>query len=102
MDEMVLAGILLIASALPGLAIGLMLLTGKWDPVSIRAAKDPARARATTARLLLVVDALLVLLGIALMAAPREHGELLAVAGVGLVILAATVFGIAAVKGNKA
>lgn len=102
MDEMVLAGILLIASALPGIAIGLMLLTGKWDPVSIRAAKDPARARATTARLLLVVDALLVLLGIALMVTPREHGLLLTVVGVGLVTLVTTVLAIAAVKANKA
>lgn len=102
MDEMVLAGILVIASALPGIAIGLMLLTGKWDPVSIRAAKDPARARTATARLLLGVDALLVLLGIALMVTPREHGLLLTVAGVGLVTLVTTVLAIAAVKANKA
>ena len=51
MNDMVLAGILVIASALPGIAIGLMLLTGKWDPASIRAAKDPARARVAPARL---------------------------------------------------
>ncbi|ODS61651.1 MAG: hypothetical protein ABS41_12375 [Arenimonas sp. SCN 70-307] len=102
MDEMVLAGILLIVTALPGIAIGLMLLTGKWDPVSIRAAKDPARARLTTARLLLAVDALLVLLGIALMVTPREHGLLLTVVGVGLITLVTTVLGVAAVKANKA
>ncbi|MDY0022798.1 hypothetical protein [Arenimonas caeni] len=102
MDEMVLAGILVIASALPGLAIGLMLLTGKWDPVSVRAAKDPARARVATARLLLAVDALLVLLGIALMVTPREHALLLTVVGVGLITLVTTVLAALAVKANKA
>ena len=102
MDEMVLAGILVIFSALPGIAIGLMLLTGKWDPVSIRSAKDPARARAATARLLLAVDALLVLLGIALMVIPREHALLLTVVGVGLITLVTTVLAAAAVKANKA
>ncbi|WP_162782102.1 hypothetical protein [Arenimonas caeni] len=102
MDEMVLAGILVIASALPGLAIGLMLATGKWDPVSVRAAKDPARARVATARLLLAVDALLVLLGIALMVTPREHALLLTVVGVGLITLVTTVLAALAVKANKA
>ena len=102
MDEMMLAGIMVIASALPGLVIGLMLLTGKWDPVSIKAARDPARARAATARMLLVIDALLVLLGLALMFSPREHATVLAVAGVGAVTLAATVLAIAAVRANKA
>lgn len=102
MDEMVLAGMLVIASALPGLAIGLMLLTGKWDPASIKAARDPARARAATARLLLAIDALLVLLGLALVLAPREHGLLLTVGGVGLITLVTTVLAIAAVKANKA
>lgn len=102
MNDMMLAGILVIATALPGIAIGLMLLTGKWDPASIRAAKDPDRARVATARLLLAVDALLVLLGIALMVTPREHGLLLTVVGVGLITLVTTVLAIPAVKANKA
>jgi|GEM_PF-4980975 len=102
MNDMMLAGILVIFSALPGIAIGLMLLTGKWDPVSIRSAKDPARARTATARLLLVVDALLVALGVALMVTPREHGLLLTVVGVGLVTLVTTVMAISTVKASKA
>lgn len=102
MNEMVLAGILLIITALPGIAIGLMLLTGKWDPVSIRSAKDPARARTATARLLLVVDALLVALGIALVVSPREYGLLLTVVGVGLVTLVTTVMAVSTVKATRA
>ncbi|HBD19270.1 MAG TPA: hypothetical protein DC063_03705 [Arenimonas sp.] len=102
MDEMMLAGIVVIASALPGLVIGLMLLTGKWDPVSIKAARDPSRARAATARLLLVIDALLLVLGVALLFCPREHATALAVGGVGAVTLAATLLAIAAVKASKA
>lgn len=102
MDEMMLAGIVVIASALPGLAIGLMLLTGKWDPASIKAARNPARARTATARMLLVIDALLLLLGVTLLFFPREHATLLAVGGVGVVTLAATVLSIDVVRANKA
>lgn len=102
MDEMVLAGLLVIFSALPGLAIGLLLLLGKWQPASIQAARDPARARVATARLLLGVDALLVLMGIALVLSPREHGLPIAVGGIVLVTLAALVLAAAAVKASKA
>ena len=102
MDPMKLAGMLLIVSAVPGLLIGLMLLTGKWDPASIRAAQNPEKARIATARLLMGVDALLLVLGVALLAAPREHGQLLAVGGTITVVLASTVLAIAAVKANKA
>lgn len=102
MTDMMLAGLLLIATALPGLAIGLMLLTGKWDPASIKAARDPARARVATARLLLGVDALLMLLGVVLMLAPREHGLLVTVAGVGTITLVTAVLAVSAVRANKA
>lgn len=102
MDEMMLAGFVVIVSALPGLLIGLMLLTGNWDPISIKAARDPARARAATVRMLLVIDALLVLLGLALMFSPREHATALSLGGVGVITLAATVLSIAAVRANKA
>lgn len=102
MDEMMLAGIVVIVSALPGLVIGLMLLTGNWDPISIKAARDPARARAATVRILLVIGALLVLLGLALMFSPREHATALGLGGAGVVTLAATVLAIAAVRANKA
>ena len=102
MDDMVLAGILVIVSALPGVAIGLLLLTGKWNPPSIGRTRDPQRARVATARLLLGVDALLVLLGVALMVTPREHGLVLAAGGVGAIVLATAVLAAAAVRANKA
>ena len=102
MDEMMLAGIVVIVSALPGLVIGLMLLTGNWDPISIKAARDPARARAATVRILLVIGALRVLLGLALMFSPREHATALGLGGAGVVTLAATVLAITAVRANKA
>ena len=61
MDEITLSAILLVFTSLPGLGLGLALMTGKWNPASLQAAADPARARRATGRFLVAIGALLVL-----------------------------------------
>ena len=102
MDEMLLAAIVVIASALPGLALGLMLLTGKWNPPSFRQARDPLRARVATGRLLVVVDSLVLALGAALLVLPRERALPLVTAGVAIVLVLSAVMAIAVVRAQRA
>ncbi len=61
MDEMAILGIALIVIALPGLLIGLALLTGKWAP-AFRSA-DIVRSRRLIGLGLVVSDAILLVVG---------------------------------------
>lgn len=98
MNEMMLAGLLLILSALPGLGLGLAVLMGKWRPASFAAARDPERARVATGRFLLLVDAMLLALGVALIVMPATSGQALALWGAVAVVGVASVAAIALVR----
>ncbi len=102
MEQTTLIGIVLIMSAVPGLAMGLLLLSGKWLPPSFQATRDPARARVAAARLLMGVDAMLLLIGIALMVVPREQLEPVVAVLVGLTVLAAIALAMPVVRANRA
>lgn len=102
MEPLRLAGLLLAASALPGLGLGLALLAGKWNPASFGAAADPARARRATGQLLVAVGAMLALLGAAL----ALGGPALAAAAVpwasGAIVLVATGLAVRVVRASRA
>lgn len=102
MEQTTLIGIVLVISALPGLAMGLLLLAGKWIPPSFQAARDPARARVASARLLMGVDAMLLVIGFMLMLLPREQITPIVAVLVGLTLLVAIALGITAVRANRA
>jgi hypothetical protein len=91
MDEMLFGGIIGILSALPGIVLGLALLMGKWRPASLATARDPDRARVALGRFLLVIDALILLLGIGLIALPEALARSMAMYAVGAIMLASTV-----------
>lgn len=86
MDEMILGGIIAILSALPGLALGLALLMGKWRPVSLASARDPDHARIATGRFLVAISGLIVLLGTALIVVPEAQVRALASYATGAIV----------------
>ena len=102
MDEIKLTGLLLIVTALPGIGLGLALLMGKWNPASLKAAADPARARRATGQLLVAIDAMLVLFGIALLVAAPATAIAAAPWAVGAIVLAATLLSVRVVWATKA
>jgi len=71
MDEMLLAGIVAVVSALPGLVFGVALLGGFWKPGSLDGASDPDGLRRSVGRMVLAIGVLVASLGLALMLLPR-------------------------------
>ncbi|MFY2765200.1 hypothetical protein [Arenimonas sp. MALMAid1274] len=90
MDEMLLGGMIAILSALPGLALGVALLMGKWRPASMSTARDPARARAALGIYLILIDGLILLMGVLLIALPAERVVALVPYAVGTVVAVST------------
>jgi hypothetical protein len=87
MDEMVFGGVIGILSALPGIGLGLALLMGKWRPASLASARDPDRARVATGRYLIGVDLMILMLGIGLIALPRDRVEPMVPWAVGILVV---------------
>ena len=90
MDEMLIGGLVAVLSALPGLALGLALLMGKWRPASLVNARDPDRMRVALGVYLMVVDALVMLLGIGVMVLPEARVIPLVPYAVGALVLVST------------
>ena len=90
MDERLIGGLVAVLSALPGLGLGLALLMGKWRPASLAKARDPDRMRVALGIYLMVVDALVLLLGIGVMALPEARVLALVPYAVGAVVLVST------------
>lgn len=66
MDEMAILGFTLVGVAIPGLALGLALLLGKWAPPSRSA--NPERTRKVVGLALVASDAALLAAGVVLVA----------------------------------
>ena len=66
MDDMTILGFTLVFVAIPGLALGLALLMGKWAP-PIKSA-DPERSRKVLGLALVASDAALLAAGVVLVA----------------------------------
>ena len=90
MDEMLIGGLVAVLSALPGVALGLALLMGKWRPASLANARDPDRMRVALGVYLMVVDALVMLLGIGVMVLPEARVIPLVPYAVGALVLVST------------
>jgi hypothetical protein len=87
MDENLLAGVMLILSALPALGLGLAILVGKWRPASLDSARDPERARVGTGRFLVLMGILLDSLGVSLLVAPEAQLRMVAIRGCAIVVV---------------
>lgn len=90
MDMMLIGGLVAAFSALPGLAMGVALLLGKWRPASLANAREPDRMRVALGTYLMAVDALVLLLGIGVMALPEARVIPLVPYAVGAVVLIST------------
>lgn len=90
MDTMILGGLVAVFSALPGLAIGLALLIGKWRPASLANSRNPERMRVALGIYLMAVDALVLLLGVGVMVLPEARVVPLVPYAVGAVVLVST------------
>ena len=89
MDESLLAGLLLMAIALPVIGLGVAILIGKIRPAQLAAARHPQQARIASGAYLVLVNLLILVLGALMVLAPAMQ-EPIARWGVAVVIGAAT------------
>jgi hypothetical protein len=89
-NEIVVGSIALMALSLPGIGLGLALVSGKWRPASLAASRDPDRARAAAGCFLLGVNAMLAALGVLLLAVPEPQARPVALWGTLGIALAST------------
>jgi hypothetical protein len=80
---------MVLAVALPCMALGVAILTGKVRPAQVAQARDPDRARRAVGGFLLLVNALVAGLGTLLVAAPPAQSDTVAQWVAGLVVAVA-------------
>ena len=73
MDEMMLASVVALVSAIPGIVFGVALLSGLWQPPSLAGAADPDGLRRKVGGFVLAIGTLIASLGLALMLVPRAQ-----------------------------
>jgi hypothetical protein len=73
MDEMLLASLVALVSAMPGVVLGVALLSGLWKPASLAGASDPDGLRRKVGGMVLAIGTLVASLGLGLMLLPRAQ-----------------------------
>lgn len=73
MDEMLLASLVALVSAVPGIVFGVALLSGLWQPSSLDGASDPGGLRRKVGGMVLAIGTLVATLGLGLMLLPRAQ-----------------------------
>lgn len=71
MDEKTLAGLTAIAVALPSILLGVVVATGKLRSKSAEAARDPAHARMAEGTLVIAINIVIALMGLAYLVVPE-------------------------------
>jgi len=66
MDMILLVGLALVLTALPGMALGLVLLVGLWRPAALEGAADPDALRRKVASRVLAIAGIVAASGLGL------------------------------------
>jgi hypothetical protein len=88
MEEHLSAGLVTLAVALPCMALGVAILTGKVRPAQVAEARDQERARRAVGGFLLLLNALVAGLGVLLVAGSAQ-ADTFARWGAGLIVAVA-------------